>query len=205
VIKVFIIEDDEDIRQGLQLLINGTIGYECVGAYNNCEDAIVDLNDDPPDVVLMDIELPGMSGIEGVAVVKTRLPETNVLMLTNYQDDTKVFDSLCAGANGYLLKSTPPAKLLECIEDVTNGGAPMSATIAKMVITSFRRPTFEELTSRETEILSQLCQGKSYKMISAALFISTGTVHSHIKNIYRKLEVNSKSEAVVKAFQNKLI
>ncbi len=204
-IKVFVIEDDEDIRQGLQLLINGTAGYECVGAYVNCENAIIDISDEMPDVVLMDIELPGMSGIEGVAVIKARLPETDILMLTSYHDDTKVFASLCAGASGYLLKSTPPAKLLECIEDVTNGGAPMSATIAKMVITSFRRPTFEELTSRETEILSQLCQGKSYKMIAAVLFISTGTVHSHIKNIYRKLEVNSKSEAVVKALQNKLV
>jgi DNA-binding NarL/FixJ family response regulator len=158
-----------------------------------------------PDVVLMDIELPGMSGIEGIQKIREKHPEIDTIMLTVHEDDKMVFNSLCAGATGYLIKTTPPARLLEAIKDVKEGGAPMSAGVARMVIQSFQSSPQKILTPRESEILSLLCEGKSYKMIAAALFISQGTVHSHIKNIYRKLEVNSKSEAVAKAFQEKLI
>jgi DNA-binding NarL/FixJ family response regulator len=158
-----------------------------------------------PDVVLMDIQLPGMSGIEGVRRLKKILPDLNVIMLTIHDDDKRVIDSLCAGACGYLVKTTPPAKLLEAISEVHAGGSPMSANIARMVIQSFQRKQSAELTAREAEILSQLCSGKSYKMIADSLHISRGTVHSHLKNIYKKLEVNSMSEAVAKAYQEKLV
>ncbi len=204
-ISVAIVEDDADIRQGLQLLLKGTPGFACVAAYSNCELALREIAEHLPDVVLMDIQLPGMSGIEGVRRLKRALPELSVIMLTIHDDDQRVFDSLCAGACGYLLKTTPPAKLLEAIREVHAGGSPMSANIARMVIQSFQRTQSAELTSRETEILSQLCRGKSYKMIADSLHISKGTVHSHLKNIYKKLEVNSMSEAVAKAYQEKLV
>lgn len=204
-IHVLIVEDDDDIRDGLKLLIDGTNGYACAGAYRDCETALANLENDLPDVALMDIELPGMSGIEGVRQIRRKLADIDIIMLTNYHDDQKVFDSLCAGATGYLVKTTPPAKLLDAIKEADEGGAPLSANIARMVIHSFQRTPDTQLTKRESEILSQLCKGKSYKMIADTLFISTGTVHSHIKNIYNKLEVNSKSEAVIKALQEKLV
>ncbi len=204
-ISVSIIEEDDDIRQGLELLIHGTDGFCCVGAYRSCEAAISDIEREPPDVLVLDVELPGMSGIEGIRKIKQRNSNIDIIMLTVHDDDKTVFESLCAGASGYLVKTTQPARLLEAIKDVNNGGAPMTASIARMVISSFLRPSHEVLTPRESEILSQLCEGKSYKMIANDLFISKGTVHSHIKNIYRKLKVNSKSQAVAKAFQNKLI
>jgi len=204
-ISVAIVEDDDDIRQGLELLVHGTDGYCCSGAYRDCETAISQINGEPPDVLLMDVELPGMSGIEGIRKIKLGHPSVDIIMLTVHDDDKTVFDSLCAGASGYLLKTTQPAKLLEAIKDVNTGGAPMTASIARMVISSFLRPSHEKLTNRESEILSLLCEGKSYKMIAADLFISQGTVHSHIKNIYKKLQVNSKSEAVVKAMQKRLV
>jgi DNA-binding NarL/FixJ family response regulator len=153
----------------------------------------------------MDIQLPGMSGIEGVRRLKKLLPELDIIMLTIHDDDKRVFDSLCAGACGYLVKTTPPAKILEAIKEVYNGGAPMSASIARLVIQSFRKSSDSNLSPREQEILALLCQGKSYKMIAAALYLSKGTVHSHLKKIYKKLEVNSMTEAVAKAHQEKLV
>ena len=204
-IEVLIIEDDHDIRLGLELLIDGADGYRCAGAYPDCESAFQPIREGQPDVVLLDIELPGMSGIDGIPKIHESAPDADIIMLTNFQDDEKVFDSLCAGAAGYLLKSTQPSRLIEAIREVREGGAPMSATIARLVIGSFKRAPGTKLTRRESEILAQLCQGKSYKMVAEALFISQGTVHSHIKNIYNKLEVNSKSEAVAKAFQQRLI
>ncbi len=204
-IDVLIIEDDDDIRQALELLIAGTAGFECAGSNRSCEDALSGLDETMPDVVLMDINLPGISGIAGVREIKARVPECEILMLTNYEEESLVFDALCSGAAGYLLKTTPPAKLLDGIREVHQGGAPMSATIARLVVKSFQRSTTTLLTRRETEILSHLCQGKSYKMIADALFISQGTVHSHIKNIYSKLKVNSKSEAVIKALHERLV
>lgn len=204
-ISVALIEDDADIRRGLTLLLNETSGFACAAAYPDCETALRDLADDPPDVLLMDIQLPGMSGIEGVRRLKKILPELDVIMLTIHDDDKRVFDSLCAGACGYLVKTTPPMKILEAIKDVQAGGAPMSASIARLVIQSFRKSPAAALSPREQEILSQLCLGKSYKMIADVLHISRGTVHSHIKKIYKKLEVNSMSEAVAKAYQEKLV
>ena len=205
-IEVALIEDDEDIREGLQLLLDDTDSYDCVGSFASCEDALQELGVNIlPDVLLLDINLPGMSGVAGSRLIRCKLPECQILMLTNYADDDLIFESLCNGAGGYLLKTTTPGRLLAAIKEVWEGGAPMTAAIAKRVIQSFQRPTETQLTPRELEILSHLCQGKSYKMIAAALFISTGTVHSHIKKIYRKLEVNSKSEAVAKALQQRIV
>jgi len=204
-IYVSLIEDDADIRQGLKLLLKGTPGFSCVAAYSDCESALREIPNDPPDVLLMDIQLPGMSGIDGVRRIKKLLPDLDVIMLTIHDDDKRVFESLCAGACGYLVKTTPPAKLLDAIQEVYNGGAPMSASIARLVIQSFRRSSDSNLTAREQEILALLCKGKSYKMIAEALHLSKGTVHSHLKKIYKKLEVNSMTEAVAKAHQERLV
>lgn len=204
-IYVSLIEDDADIRHGLQLLLKGTPGFSCVAAYGDCESALRDLAEDPPDVLLMDIQLPGMSGIEGVRRIKKFLPDLDIIMLTIHDDDRRVFDSLCAGACGYLVKTTPPVKILEAIKDVHNGGAPMSASIARLVLQSFRKSSDSNLSPREQEILALLCQGKSYKMIADALHLSKGTVHSHLKKIYKKLEVNSMTEAVAKAHLERLV
>ncbi|MCI0618383.1 response regulator transcription factor [bacterium] len=204
-ISVSLIEDDADIRRGLTLLLNNTPGFACTAAYGDCETALKQIKSDPPDVLLMDIQLPGMSGIEGVRRIKQILPDLDIVMLTIHDDDHRVFQSLCAGACGYLVKTTPPAKILEAIKEVHDGGAPMSAGIARMVIQSFQKSSRPELTPRELEILTQLCQGKSYKMIADALHLSKGTVHSHLKKIYKKLEVNSMTEAVIKAHQGKLV
>lgn len=204
-IYVSLIEDDADIRHGLQLLLKCTPGFSCVAAYGDCESALRDLAEDPPDVLLMDIQLPGISGIEGVRRIKKFLPDLDIIMLTIHDDDRRVFDSLCAGACGYLVKTTPPVKILEAIKDVHNGGAPMSASIARLVLQSFRKSSDSNLSPREQEILALLCQGKSYKMIADALHLSKGTVHSHLKKIYKKLEVNSMTEAVAKAHLERLV
>lgn len=204
-ITVSLIEDDADIRRGLMLLLNNTPGFSSAAAYGDCETALREIADDPPDVLLMDIQLPGMSGIEGVRRLKKLLPDLDIIMLTIHDDDKRVFDSLCAGACGYLVKTTPPAKILEAITEVYNGGAPMSASIARLVIQSFQKSSDSNLSPREQEILGLLCQGKSYKMIAAALHLSKGTVHSHLKKIYKKLEVNSMTEAMAKAHQEKLV
>lgn len=204
-INVSIVEDDDEIRESLALLINGTPGYSCINTFMDCESATRGIVEDPPDVVLMDIGLPGMTGIEGVRKIKEKIPDIDILMLTVHNDSKRVFEALCAGACGYLIKDTPPARLLEAISEVHNGGAPMSTQIARMIVNSFKTNPHSDLTRRETEVLSQLCKGKSYKMIADALFISEETVRRHIKNIYRKLEVSSKSEAVAKAFKEKLV
>ncbi len=204
-IDVTIIEDDYEIRESLALLISGTRGFSCKKSYGDCETALADIERHTPDVILMDIELPGMSGIEGIRQIKARFPEIDILMLTVHGNEQLVFESLCAGACGYLMKDTPPAKLLDAIEDVYNGGAPMSTTIARMVVSSFQVTQDSPLTKRETEVLSHLGRGKSYKMIADALFISEETVRRHLKNIYKKLEVHSKNEAVAKALREKWI
>jgi DNA-binding NarL/FixJ family response regulator len=204
-INVSIVEDDDEIRESLALLINGTAGYTCINTFTDCETATKEIEEDPPDVILMDIGLPGMSGIEGVRKIKEKLPDIDILILTVHNDSKKVFEALCAGACGYLIKDTPPARLLESISEAYNGGAPMSSQIARMVVDSFKTKSHDELTQRETEVLTQLCKGKSYKMIANTLFISEETVRRHIKNIYRKLEVGSKSEAVVKALKERIV
>ncbi|MGH1363383.1 MAG: response regulator transcription factor [Calditrichia bacterium] len=204
-IEVSIVEDDPDIRESLALLINGTPGFKCISAFGTCEKAIKGIPKEIPDVVLMDIGLPGMSGIEGIKALKEKLPDLDIMVLTIQSDDKVVFDALCAGACGYMIKDTPPAQLLEAIQETRGGGAPMSTLIARMVVKSFQITQQTSLTQRETEVLTHLCKGKSYKMIADDLYISEETVRRHIKNIYRKLEVHSKSEAVAKAFKEKLV
>jgi len=204
-IDVSIVEDDFEIRESLALLINGTKGYSCRHNFADCESMIRHVEDNLPDVVLMDIDLPGMSGIEGVRIIKEMAPDVDVLMLTVHGDSHTVFEALCAGACGYLTKDVQPLKLLEAISEAHTGGAPMSTQIARMVVSSFKTTGDSNLTAREKEVLAQLCTGKSYRMIADTLFISEETVRRHIKNIYRKIQVSSKSEAVAKALKEKLV
>ncbi len=204
-IKISIIEDDKDIRESLAILINGTPDFKCVSTYYNCESALKKIGEDCPDVVLMDINLPGINGIEGTRVIKEKMPKVEIIMLTVSDNNSDVFDSLCAGACGYLKKNTPPMRLLEAIKEAVNGGAPMSMDIARLVVGSFKTKRVEnDLTSREREVLKNLCAGGSYKKISADLFIDLNTVKFHIRNIYRKLEVHSKGEAIAKAIKENL-
>ena len=211
-IKVAIIENNNTIREGLAALINGTSGYSCVGSFDDCESFLSKLDKLDVDVVLMDIGLPGMSGIDGIAKAKKIKPELNILMLTIYEDSQSVFKALCAGACGYLVKKTPPSRLLEAIKDANEGGAPMSSLIARQVINVFRQTQgkiSEEkeavLSSREIEVLTSLSDGNNYQEIAGRLFIAVDTVRHHIKNIYRKLHVHSQSEAVAKAIRKGLI
>ena len=204
-ITVSIIEDDDEIRESLALIIGGTSGFSCAGVHHTAESALEVVQEELPDVILMDIELPGISGIECVRRIKKMLPEADILMLTIHDADELVFESICAGACGYLTKNTQPAKLLKAIEEVHTGGAPMSTNIARMVVSSFKRHNHAALTQREMEVLTLLCKGKSYKMIADRLCISADTVRSHIKNIYKKLEVTSSAEAVAKALREKLV
>ncbi|MFK7920792.1 MAG: response regulator [Bacteroidia bacterium] len=204
-IDVGIVEDDEDIRSALALIIDGTPGFICEQTFNSCEEAIPRILEHQPDVVLMDINLPGMTGIEGVKKLKPQLEKTDFIMLTIQLDDHSVFESMRSGATGYLLKNTPSHTLLQAIKDVYAGGAPMSTQIARKVLTSFRRKVETPLSERETEILTELCQGHNYKVIAEALFVSGHTVRTHIKNIYKKLHVNSRAEAVRKAIKDKLV
>lgn len=204
-IYVAIIEDDRDIREGLTLLIDGSEGYRCVAAYGSCEQALPEIESAIPDVLLLDISLPGISGIEGLPALKKLMPELNIIMLTVHNQEQLIFDALCAGACGYLLKTTPPLQLLKAIREIYQGGAPMSRAIARRVIQSFRRQNNSDLSPREIEILELLSQGFSYQVIANKLFISHGTVHYHIKNIYRKLAVSSNAEAVARALAEKII
>ncbi len=211
-IKVVITEDNNTIREGLAALINGTPGYSCVGAFSECESFLAKIPILPADVVLMDIGLPGMSGIDGIVKAKKMRPELNILMLTVYEDSQTVFKALCAGACGYLVKKTPPARLLDAIKDANDGGAPMSSLIARQVIDVFKQTQGKqneekdtELSSREKEVLTSLSDGNNYQEIADRLFISVDTVRHHIKNIYRKLHVHSQSEAVAKAIRKGII
>ena len=204
-IKISIVEDDKDIRESLAILLNGTADFKCVSTYTTCESGLDKIQNDKPDVILMDINLPGMTGIEGTKIIKEKLPDTEIIMLTISDNDQDVFNSLCAGACGYLKKNTPPLKLIEAIKEAVGGGAPMSMDIARLVVGSFRQETHvSPLTTRETEILKNLCDGSSYKRIAENLFIDLNTVKFHIRNIYRKLEVNSKGEAIAKAMKDHL-
>jgi DNA-binding NarL/FixJ family response regulator len=204
-IRVTIVEDDAEIRSVLATLLGESPGFRCVGTHGDCESALAALDAEQPDVVLMDIVLPGMSGIQGVAEVRRRLPGADVVMLTVHPDDAYVYDALAAGAAGYLLKGSRTEQILEAIRDVRRGGAPMSPVIARRVVESFRRAKESPLSPRETEVLGLLCQGRSYGDAARALFISEETIHFHIKNIYRKLEVHSKSAAVARAIRDRLV
>jgi len=204
-IHVGIVEDNDEIRQTLALIIDGTPGYSCKMIFSNAEAAVEALRNSYVNVVLMDIELPGMTGIEAVKQLKPSAPDMDFLMLTIRQDDESIFQSICAGATGYLVKDTPPTALLQAIQEVADGGAPMSTSIARKVIRSFHSTKPSPLSSRETEILKLLCDGLNYRSIAQQLFLSAHTVKSHIKNIYKKLHVNSRAEAVGKALKDKLI
>ena len=200
-INVLVVEDLTPIRQALRLLLDGSPGYACAGAYGDVESVLTDKAASAPDVVLLDIGLPGMSGIQALEPLCKRWPRTEFLMLTVNEDAAQVFEALCAGATGYLLKSTPPAALLDSIRDVHEGGAPMAASIARKVVHAFRKPALsaDELTAREQEVLDRLIEGKSNKQIAEELFISLNTVATHIKQIYQKLHVRSRAEVVARA------
>lgn len=204
-ISVSIVEDDKLIREALKDMLNEAEGFECLGSYGNCESAIEDLPKKKPLVMLMDIELPGMSGIEGVKKIKERYPKIDIIMLTVHEDLSLVFKALSAGACGYLDKSTTEEKILDSIKEIYDGGAPMSYKIAKLVVSSFQKKNDNLLTVREFDVLDLLCKGHSYKEIAYKLFISVGTVRHHIKNIYYKLHVHSKSEAVAKALKERIV
>ncbi|MEW6507779.1 MAG: response regulator transcription factor [Bacteroidota bacterium] len=211
-IKVTIIEDNTTIRDGLAALINGTPGYSCVGSFPDCETFLHKIPTLDTNIILMDIGLPGINGIDGIVRAKKIKPDLNVLMLTVYEDSQSVFKALCAGACGYLVKKTPPSRLLEAIKDAYEGGAPMSSLIARQVITLFQQNiglqnenTNPQLSSREKEVLTSLADGNNYQSIADKLFISVDTVRHHIRNIYRKLHVHSQSEAVAKAIRKGII
>ena len=209
-IRVAIVEDQYEVREGLAVLINGTRGFKCEGNYRTMEDALLVLEKEPPDVVLTDLGLPIMSGTEGIRILKKRHPDLPILALTVYNDEEEIFEALCAGASGYLLKNTSPARLLDCIREVLDGGAPMSPEVARRVVRLFREisPPAKadyQLTPQETELLKLMVEGHNYKAAAAKLGITINTVSFHVRNIYAKLQVHSKSEAVAKALRNRLI
>ncbi|MDD3558761.1 MAG: response regulator transcription factor [Melioribacteraceae bacterium] len=212
IINVAIVEDNNTIREGLAALIHGTDGFASVGAFPDCESFLSKLEKLDVDVTLMDIALPGINGIEGVKRAKKIKPALDILMLTIYEDNSVVFDALCAGACGYLVKNTPPTRLLDAIREAKSGGSPMSSHIARKVINVFRQNTKTEeserefeLSEREREVLFLLGEGNNYQEIADNLFISVDTVRHHIRNIYRKLHVHSQSQAVAKAIRKGLI
>ena len=198
-IKVVIVDDSSDLSEGLQIALKEHDDeFICIGAFSDAESAVKNVETLLPDVILMDINLPGISGIEAVKKIKRSLPKTDIIMLTVFAEDKTVFDSLCAGACGYITKNTTPEQILDAIRDVSKGGSPMSPRIARMVVGSFRNFIVSSLTEREQEVLTLLSKGNSYKMVAELLFISHDTVRFHIKNIYKKLEVHSLPEAFAK-------
>lgn len=210
-IRVALFEDNHILRDMLFQLINGSPGFICTGAFANADDLVYKIEKAEPQVVLMDIDMPGMNGIEAVAIIKEKFPAVQILMQTIFEEDEKIYDSICAGASGYLLKNTPPAKLLEALQEVYSGGSPMSASVARKVLIAFQKQSVFskkekfDLSERELEVLQNLVKGMSYKMIADACGISFDTIRFHIKNIYQKLHVHSKSEAIIKALKNKIV
>jgi DNA-binding NarL/FixJ family response regulator len=209
-LRVAIVEDERDIRECLTFLIDGTDGYACTGSYRTMEEALDGIGRQLPTVVLSDIGLPGMNGIEGIRILKERHPDLLILMLTVYDDDERIFDAMCAGASGYLLKKTPPAKLLESLKEAVAGGAPMSPEVARRVITLFReiRPPDRsdyQLTPHELRLLKLFVEGHIYKTAAVELGVTVNTVNFHVRNIYEKLQVHTRSEAVAKALVNRLV
>ena len=209
-IAVAVVEDHPDLRKSLSLILAATPGYACAGSYDRCEELLEDLPSINPQVILMDIGLPGMSGIEGIQRVKALKSDIKILVQTIYEDDDSVFRAICAGADGYVLKKAPPLELLQAIEQAVEGGVPMSPSIAHNVIKMFKdfAPRQEQtvgLTARELELLKSLADGLDYKQIAERHYISTDTVRNHIRHIYEKLHVHSKSEAVAKAFRQRLV
>jgi DNA-binding NarL/FixJ family response regulator len=208
--KLLIYEDNPQLREGLTMLINGSDGFEVLSAFKNCNHVEDEVRAFKPDVILMDIDMPGTNGIEGLKKIREIDTDVKILMLTVFDDNKNVFDAISNGANGYVLKKTPPARLLEYIQEAQTGGAPMTSSIATQVLKMFSSLNNEkgedyDLSEREKQVLQLLVNGYSYKMIASEMFIAIDTVRSHIKKIYEKLHVNSKSEAVAKAFRNKIV
>ena len=210
-IKVTVFEDNNSLRKGLFQLINGSEGFKCVGAFEDCLDLLKNIEDTKPNVVLMDIEMPGINGIEAVGMLREKYPDLKILMQTIFEDNEKIFNSILAGASGYILKNTSPSRFLDFIKETYEGGAPMSPSVATKVLkmmaeqsSSAKTESFN-LSEREKEILSCLVKGMSYKLIADACFISIDTVRGHIRNIYEKLHVHSKGEAVAKAIKSKIV
>ena len=210
-IKVAIFEDNKSLRESLKQLINGADGMTCTGAFADANKLVHNIQMSNPDVVMMDINMPGISGIEAVRMIKEKFPNIQILMQTVFDDNDKIFAAICAGASGYMLKKTPPQKMLEAIQETYQGGAPMTPSVAVKVLQMFRLQTgvekneFIDLSEREKEILSLLVKGNSYKAVASACFISIDTVSTHVRHIYEKLHVHSKSEAVAKAIFQKLV
>jgi DNA-binding NarL/FixJ family response regulator len=209
-IKIVIYEDNTDLREGLGVLFRGTEGFELIGAFPNCEFVEQEIGKLMPDIVLMDIDMPVANGIHGLKIIKEKFPQVNVLMLTVFEDNEHIFEAICSGAVGYMLKRTPPAKLLDAIQDATTGGAPMTSSIARKVLQMLPpqkrvSDNSHNLTEREREILNLLVKGNSYKMIADQCCISMDTVRSHMKKIYEKLHVHSQTEAVAKAIHNQIV
>jgi DNA-binding NarL/FixJ family response regulator len=208
-IRVALVEDETVTREGLSLLIDSSPGFRSCGQYESMERVFAHIRVSPPDVLLADIGLPGVSGIEGVRRIHEWLPELPILMLTVHEDSDSVFSAMCAGACGYLVKETPPARLLESIREVHEGGAPMSPAIARKVVTMFQKlpPSKDDaqLSERQVEILRMLAEGHSYKACAAGLNIGLDTVRSHVRKIYERLHVHSRSEAVWEALQRGLL
>ena len=209
-IKAAVIEDQREIREGLRALIDGTSGYGCAGAFRTMEEALERVAREKPHVILVDIGLPGMSGIDGIPHLHERCAEARILVLTVYDDDDRIFSALCAGACGYLLKGTPPTRLLESLREAVAGGGPMSPEVAARVIRLFRdfrppEPADHDLTPHEVRLLKLLAEGHNYKTAAAELKVSVNTISFHMKHIYEKLHVHSKSEAVAKALRSGIV
>ncbi|HEY0677492.1 MAG TPA: response regulator transcription factor [Chitinophagaceae bacterium] len=207
-IHILIYEDDKDLREGIAQFLVATGEFLVEGKFSNCDTIAVDIKELKADIILMDIDMPGCNGIEGVRIAKAKRPEISILMFTVFDDEKKIFDAICAGADGYLLKKTPPDRLIEGLKDVYNGGAPMTPSIARKVLQAFPKKEknhHEPLTEKELEILQLLVQGNSYKQVAESANISIETVRTHIKHIYSKLHVRSMSQAVAKAINQKIV
>jgi len=209
-IRVSLVDDDDLLRETLRQLIDGTDGFTCVGDYHDMEEALAAANRDLTDLWLLDVDLPGMSGPDGVCVLLEQRPEVEIVMFTVFADDDKIFSSLCNGASGYLLKDTPPDRLLGSLREAAAGGAPMSSQVARKVIRLFRKvaprpPTSHDLTAQEVRLLGLLAEGYSYQGVADQLFISINTVRSHVRNVYDKLHVHSRSQAVHKALASGIL
>ncbi|MEP7265562.1 MAG: response regulator transcription factor [Bacteroidota bacterium] len=210
-IKVAVFDDNRSRRNSLDILIGQSANMICVGTFEDCSDVINDINSSSPDVVLMDIDMPIVNGIEGARLIRSHYPELCIIMQTVFEDDDKIIDAIAAGANGYILKKTHPSKIIEAISDVINGGAPITSSVARRLLELFQQGPARridndyKLTDREKEILTDLVKGLSYKMIAEHRSISVFTVNSHMRKIYDKLQVHSVAEAVRKAIEQRII
>lgn len=208
-IKVLLYDDSDQFREAIALLLGGTEGFEIAGSFNNCETAATDIGMLQPDVILMDIDMPGATGIEGVKMIREKNERVKIIMLTVFDNNQNIYDAIRFGANGYVLKKSAPAAIIDAIKDVFEGGAPMNSSIATQVLQMFAgmSPAAQNygLSEKEKAVLKSLVDGNSYKMVGTSLNISIDTVRTHIRNIYEKLQVNSKSAAVAKALKDRIL